>query len=62
MQKEAGSLKTTKIHDNLNPTTLNQRQKNWKRRCKSKNKKNSRKPKPDGLKPKAIKWEKKLQV
>ena len=27
MQKEAGSLKTKKIHDNLNPTTLNQSEK-----------------------------------
>ena len=27
-----------------------------------KTKKNPRKPKPDGLKPKAIKWKKQLQV
>ena len=30
--------------------------------CKSKDKKNPSKPQPDGLKPQAIKWEKKLQV
>ena len=62
MEKEAASLKTKRIHENLNPTALNQRLENWKRSCKSKNKKNPRKPKPDSLKPKAIKWKKKLQV
>ena len=34
------------------------KKKSWK----SKNKKNPSQPKPDGLKPKAIKWKKKLQV
>ena len=63
MEKEAGSLKSKKkIHENLNPTALNQRQKNGKKSCKSKNKENPLKPKSDSLKPKAKKWKKKLQV
>ena len=62
MEKEAASIKTKKILQNLNTTALNQRQYNAKRSCKSKNKKNPLKAKFDGLKPKAIKWKKKLQV
>ena len=61
MEKEAASLKTKKILQSQNPTALTQRQKNGKRSCNSENKKNPRKPKPDGVKPKAIKWKKKLQ-
>ena len=60
MEKEAASRKK-KFHESLNPTVLNERKKNEKRGCKSKNKNNQLKPKPDGLKPKAIKWKKKLQ-
>ena len=62
MQKEAGSLKTKKIHDNLNPTTLNQSEKIGKEGASLKTKKNPSKQKPESLNPKAIKWKKKLQV
>ena len=62
MEKEAASQKTQKINQSLNPTALNQRQQNGKRSCKSKNQKDPSKPEPDGLKPKATKWKKKLQV
>ena len=50
--------KTKKKNHTLNPTDLDQRQSNSKRRPKSKKKKNSSYPKPDGLKPNAIKWKK----
>ena len=62
MKKEDPNKKTKKIHHNLNPTDLNQMQKNGRRSPKSKNKKNLSQPKPDGLKPEAIKWEKKPQI
>ena len=60
MEKEAASIKTNKILQSLNPTA--KRQNNGKRSWKSKNKRNPLKAEPDGLKPKGIKWENKLQV
>ena len=41
---------------------LNQRQKNGRRSPKSKNKRNQSLPKPEGPKPKAIKWKKKTEI
>ena len=61
MEEEAPNQKRRKIHDSLNPTVLNQRQKNGKRKPKSKNKTNPSYPKPEGPKLKAIKWKKKTQ-
>ena len=58
MEKESPNQKTKKKYHTLNPTDLDQRQSNSKRRPKSKKKKNSSYPKPDGLKPNAIKWKK----
>ena len=55
MEEEAPNQKTTEIHHSLNPTDLNQRQKNGKKSPKSKNNKNPSQPTPEKLKPKAIK-------
>ena len=61
-KKKTQIKKQKKIHHILNPTDLNQRQYNGKRRPKSKNKKNPSQPENDGLKPKGIKWKKKTQI
>ena len=62
MKKEAANRKRKQIYQSLNPKTLNQKQQNGGKNCKSKNKENPSRPELDGLNPKTINWEKKLQV
>ena len=62
MEKEAASLKNKKILQSVNPTALNQREKNREKSCHFKKKKNPSMTKLDSLNAKAIKWKKKLQV
>ena len=63
MEKEAPNQNTKKINHSLHPANLNQRQKNGKNMPQIKNtKKKTSQSKPDGLKPKVIKWKKKLQL
>ena len=62
MEKEAGSRKTKKTNQNLNPTALTKGNKMGEEAASPKNNKNPSKPKPDGLKQKTIKWRIKLQV
>ena len=62
MEEEAPNQKTKKINHSLNANDLNEKQQNGRRSAKSKNKKNASYPKPEGLKPKAIKLNKKPQI
>ena len=55
MGKEIASPKRKKIHEDLNSTGLDHWEKNLKRSCKWKNKKNPSKPEPDDFKQNAIK-------